>query len=223
MEQKKKYLYETHTHTAEASPCALVYAKDAICEYKERGYDGVIITDHVGSWGFSSIIGTWSQKVDNFIRAYENAKEEGDKQGVNVLFGAEIALSPPYRDYLVYGLKPDFFYKHENLHYLHLYELSELVHSEGAMIFAAHPFRGNSGPPEAEFLDGAEAFNGNPRHESRNHKAKKWAEKNGLIKISGSDYHEYGDMCSGILLNRNPKDMSELIEIIKSGEYELNV
>ncbi len=223
MEQKKKYLYETHAHTAEASPCALVYAKDVVTEYKEHGYDGIIITDHVGSWGFSSTNGTWDRKVDNFVRAYENAKNEGIKQGINVLFGAEIALSPPYRDYLVYGLEPDFFYSHENVYYLRPDELSELVHSEGALIFAAHPFRGQSGPPDAKFMDGAEVYNGNKRHESRNHKAKRWAEKHGLIKISGSDYHEYGDISSGISLDNNPKDIMEFVDIIKRGEYELRV
>jgi predicted metal-dependent phosphoesterase TrpH len=221
MDNKMEYLFETHAHTAEASPCALVYAADVITEYKNSGYSGIVITDHVGYWGFSSTNGTEKQKVDNFIRAYENARNVGEKVGLKVFFGAEIALSPPYRDYLVYGVEPEFFYKNKEIYHLSLNELYETVHNENALIFAAHPFRGQSGPPNPDLLDGAEVFNGNPRHESRNDKALKWAEKNDLIKLAGSDFHEHGDVSAGIAFKTLPNDISEFVQMIKSGEYEL--
>ena len=41
-----KYRYETHMHTAEGSRCARAAAEEQVRFYKDRGYDGICITDH---------------------------------------------------------------------------------------------------------------------------------------------------------------------------------
>lgn len=40
------YIYETHLHTIEGSACGHVYGKDYITIMKDRGYSGIIVTDH---------------------------------------------------------------------------------------------------------------------------------------------------------------------------------
>ena len=44
--EKKKYKYELHCHTSDVSLCAFSTAKEAVEFYKNRGYDGIVITDH---------------------------------------------------------------------------------------------------------------------------------------------------------------------------------
>ena len=43
---------------------------------------------------------------------------------------------------------------------------------------------------EPDLLDGLEVFNGNNTHDSHNALADYWADMNGLIKTSGSDFHK---------------------------------
>lgn len=216
-----KYLFETHAHTAESSPCSSVAAKDLVRTYKQNGYAGIIITDHVGDWGFCEVVGTWRDKADMVIRSYEKAKNAGEKEGLKIFFGMEIALNHPYRDFLVYGADYDLLYKHEEIQELDLSELYALTQAEGALLIAAHPFRGLRKLPDPKYLDGAEVMNSNPRNTNHNDMALEWAEKNNLIQTAGSDFHEFEDILSGMWLNRCPEDIKDFVEILKKGEYEL--
>ena len=38
----KKYLFDTHIHTKEASSCSREWAADIVKRYKELGYDGYV-------------------------------------------------------------------------------------------------------------------------------------------------------------------------------------
>ena len=40
------FLYETHSHTCEASACGKVHGEDYISYMMDKGYSGMIITDH---------------------------------------------------------------------------------------------------------------------------------------------------------------------------------
>ena len=41
-----EYLLETHFHTKETSPCAQVSAAESVPAYREKGYSGIVVTDH---------------------------------------------------------------------------------------------------------------------------------------------------------------------------------
>lgn len=135
--------------------------------------------------------------------------------------GMEIALNLPYRDYLVYGLSIETLKKHKEIQDISIEELYSITKSEDALLFAAHPFRGDGVMPSPKYLDGIEVFNGNPRNYSNNDKALKWAQKNNMIQISGSDFHEYEDISAGIYLPSCPDTIENLIKILRSGDYEL--
>ena len=81
------YLYETHLHTAQASACGHSKGADYISFYKEKGYTGIIVTDHFLN-GNTSVPASlpWEERINLFCQGYEDAKKEGDKQGLQVFF-----------------------------------------------------------------------------------------------------------------------------------------
>ncbi len=74
-----------------------------------------------------------------------------------------------------------------------------------------------------KYLDGVEVYNGNPRHDSRNHHALNFAKQYPqLIETSGSDYHQLGDLASGgMIFPRKLRTEKELREALLAREYEL--
>ena len=214
------FLIETHAHTAESSPCAMVRSVDLMREYKDKGYSAIVITDHVGDWGFSMMKGSWRDKTEKLYGAYEKALNVGGMCGLKVLFGIEVALRQTRKDYLIYGIGLEFLSAAEDLHKLSQKTVYEMVDAEGGLLIAAHPFRGMGEVPDPQYLHGAEIFNGNSRHNNRNHLAKSWAEENNLLQLAGSDYHELGDASAGIIADTVPKDISEFVKTLKNNEYE---
>ena len=114
------YLYETHMHTTESSFCSITKAKEYVRIYKERGYTGIIITDHLrtsnfekSSFKYFKPLIDWEEKVDFFMEGYRNAEEEGDKIGLDVFLGWEFYAEGS--EFLTYGLDEEFLLKHEDL------------------------------------------------------------------------------------------------------------
>ena len=73
----------------------------------------------------------------------------------------------------------------------------------------------------AALLHGVEVYNGNPRQESNNTCALAWAKKRDMIQLSGSDFHEVGDISSGILVEKIPNSEDEFLDILRNGKYQL--
>ncbi len=189
--------FETHFHTQESSPCGQVEAKTAVREYLKAGYDGIVVTDHYGSYPLDWFSGSLKERLDQSMSGYLHAKEEGERLGLTVLFGVEIRLEEGPEDLLLYGLSPAFFLNRPDIYTVTLPELSDAVHSAGGIIVQAHPYREPCRPREPEFLDGVEIYNGNPRQDNHNDLAAAFAKENGLICTSGSDYHQPQDLARG--------------------------
>ena len=85
---------ETHLHTSEASPCSRLSAVEMVRLYAEAGYSTVFIADHLLKRYFDKLGDiSWHEKIKSFFTAYDLAKAEGDRLGVNVLLSAEIGLT----------------------------------------------------------------------------------------------------------------------------------
>lgn len=70
-------------------------------------------------------------------------------------------------------------------------------------------------------LDGVEVYNGNRRHNSRNHLAQRFARENGLLTISGSDCHQLEDLGrGGVELGERVESMAQLVRSLKEGRVE---
>lgn len=63
--KKNEYKYELHCHTSEVSRCAASSAKEAVEYYKNRGYDGIVITNH------------YSPQTFFFVKSFQTAKIYG--------------------------------------------------------------------------------------------------------------------------------------------------
>ncbi len=193
--------YETHLHTDETSPCGKVPAAEAVRIYNSAGYTGIAVTDHYFRGFFDrQLFCSWKDKIDKYLRGYRNAVSEGHKAGLDIHLGMEISFDEDPNDYLVFGFDENFLYQNKKLYRLGLKEFRELTSGTGIVTVQAHPFRVNMIPASPEMIDGIEVYNGNPRHNSSNHKALEYARDNGLRMLSGSDFHRYEDASRGGIL-----------------------
>lgn len=214
---------EMHTHTSESSPCAKVSASEMVSLYCDAGYDMVVVTDHYCKWVYEqSGTETPESYTDYFLSGYSAAKRAAEDTPLTILLGAEVNLTESPNDYLLYGATEDFFYKHAGLFTLSLRELSQLCHKNNILLFQAHPFRTYCSPSNPHELDGAESYNGNPRHNNQNNLASDWISVHQLLASSGSDFHEAEDLATGgIQTHRQIKNMTELCHLLIDGDFNL--
>ncbi len=187
------YRYETHLHTCEASACGVAHGRDYIAHYQDMGYQGIFITDHFfgGNTAISQYL-PWSEQVNRFCEGYEDAWNEGQKRGFQVLFGWEQA----YRgdEYLVYGLNKAWLLEHPEVKDWSRAEQFENVHRYGGCVVQAHPFRNRFYLRRiilnAACVDGVEVYNvANMLGE--NAQAYRYAKNLGLPMLAGSDIHDW--------------------------------
>ena len=204
---------EMHAHTGEASPCANVSAGQIPVLYQQTGYDAIVITDHYCKWAQErSGAETAEAYAQYFLNGYRTAKAAGDKIGFPVLLGAEANLPGSPNDYLLYGITEKFILQHPDLHEMTLKELYTLCQKEQILLLQADP----------AYLDGAESYNGNPRHNNQNELAKEWSQKYHMIQSSGSDFHELEDVAKGGIETSIPvTDTRALYQVLRSGNYKL--
>ncbi|MDR3085528.1 MAG: PHP domain-containing protein [Christensenellaceae bacterium] len=184
------FLIETHAHASEVSPCSHLPGASLAQEIKSRGYDALIVTDHyTPEWFAGSQSGPRFQKrLREFFAGYRAAREEGKGLDLIVLPALELRVAAGPEDFLVYGLEPEELEVLGCLAFLSAGEARRRVKDAGGLFLQAHPFRGARCMP-AELLDGVETLNGNPNHDSRNDRALRFAEENGLLQSAGSDTH----------------------------------
>ena len=217
------YKIETHCHTDEVSGCAHLPARDVVRLYKEAGYAGIIITDHLSKWTFHEMEDTtWDAKIDFFMKGYQAAKAAGDELGVTVLFAMELAFRCAPEDYLCYGVTEEFLRSHPDILEMNLETFYPIAKEAGILVLQAHPFRRYLKDSDPRFLDGVEGINGNPRHDSRNYLALELGRHLHMLMISGSDCHETEDVGrGGILTRKEIHSMEDFIALLKSGNYQL--
>ena len=134
------FKYETHLHTVESSACGVTPGREYPPIYKERGYDGIFITDHFyGGNTRPDRDLPWEEYVDAFMKGYEEAKKVGDEIGLKVFFGLEENFEAD--EYLVYGIDRDFLISHPGIRNWTREQMVSWVHEAGGAIIQAHPFR----------------------------------------------------------------------------------
>ena len=219
------YKYETHMHTAEVSACAVKFAAQQVAAYKDRGYTGVIITDHfINGYTTCPVNLSWDEKMRFFATGYEEAKIMGDSIGLDVFFGWEFTIKGS--DFLTYGLDLDFLLANPNIDKLRIEQYSEIVRKNGGFLAQAHPYRDeyyieNKYPAPPHLIDAVEVYNVMDRWIA-NDKAGKFAKKNNLPIQAGTDDHGRSTKhYSGIILEEKAKNIHDIIYAIKSGKVEL--
>lgn len=228
------YKYEIHVHTAESSFCGVATACEQVNLYKERGYQGIIVTDHfINSsstspvkFDWNSTAFDWEESMKFVVAGYEAAKAEGEKIDFDVFFGWEFMVKGTGTDLLTYGLEPEFLLEHPYIHTLDLAAYSELIRSHGGFITQAHPYRNRPyiksvGPVDPVFIDAVEVFNAADPDEV-NDLALAFAKEHGLPMQAGSDSHHVEiPFASGIVLDKRATSSQDIIEAIKKGHATL--
>lgn len=223
------YLYETHMHTCESSACAHNTGKEMAQAAKDRGYTGIIITDH--NWYGNNCIDSslpWKEWIGQFCKGYEHAKEEGDRIGLDVFFGYESGYRGP--EFLVYGVDKAWLIAHPEIKDASAREQYCLIHEAGGMVIQAHPFRVADYMEQfgqfPEDVDGVEGINGahsSPLSFCHNHlefdiQAIAYAAENHLPLTAGSDIHMKELLGCGMAFKRRLKSVQDFQQAVLGGE-----
>ncbi|MBQ9211230.1 MAG: PHP domain-containing protein [Clostridia bacterium] len=214
------YLYETHMHTCLSSACGVSTGKEHVRFYKERGYAGIIITDHF--FGGNTAVPRnlpWEERIDLFFRGYEDAWEEGQKVGLDVFFGLEQNFI--HDEFLVYGLTKDYMKAHPEMERWTRRQQLEEVHRAGGAVIQAHPFRLRDyvdkirvGELFADGIEGANAGN-TPLDDAR---ALAYGRAKGLLMTAGSDnHHSPTEKLFGVELENKLNDIYDYVRLIRQG------
>lgn len=218
------YKIETHMHTSEGSACGYSDGYESARARKAEGYDTVIVTDHFfrGNTRPKRDL-PWEEYVNSFCSGYEHCKEEGDRIGLNVLFGWEENFFGA--EFLIYGLDKEWLLAHPDMIQWSPRIQYEKVHADGGYIVQAHPFRQR---PYLEgiglypnFIDAVEGINSsNPR--VQNERGIWFAKQFDFPLTAGSDVHGVKAIGGGMLCEKKIISIQDYIDLIRNREpYEL--
>ncbi len=216
--QAYKFKLELHAHTSPVSACSRLSPSEVIARLHEQGYHGVVIANHF-------LRGGKFMQADDPVAAYLEdyciAKEAGEALGMKVYLGAEYRFDENVNDYLVYGASEALLRETVGRFDMTFNRFYEEYHNEHLLILQAHPFRKGMVPADPAHLDGIEAFNMHPGHNSRMADSVRFARENGLdIMTAGTDLHYAGD--EGLCATRTktlPSNEAELVALLRSREY----
>jgi len=186
------YLYETHLHTNQASACAICRGSEYIKVYRDLGFTGIMVTDHF----FNSNTAldrrkSWSEWVNGFCSGYEDARNEGERRGLDVFFGWEETFDGD--DFLIYGLDKAWLLEHPEMIRWTREEQFREVRRYGGCIVHAHPFRQHTYISTLRlspcFMDAVEAANAGNHDGAYDAMAMEYARILDLPVVAGSDAH----------------------------------
>ena len=174
------YKIETHLHTTYISHCGWLGAQAIMKAYAAAGYAAICVTDHYNRecFDYAEIdLTTPGSKTVDFLLGYRRLKREAERYGIRVYEGAELRFDESDNDYLLYGFHHDLLADPDAVMRSGLERFVSAYRADGALLVQAHPFRKKCSPAPAEWLDGIEVLNLNPRHDSRNDLALEYAQE----------------------------------------------
>lgn len=159
----------------------------------------------------------WKERIELFWRGYEDAKEEGDRIGLDVFFGLEQHFHGD--EYLVYGLSKEYMKAHPEMEHWTRRQQLEEVHKAGGCVIQAHPFRIRGYMEKIRlglrFCDGIEAANaGNDQLDDA--RAIRLGREYGLVMTAGSDNHWSRPEAPiyGVALEKRLTSIADYVKII---------
>ena len=214
------YKYEMHCHTKMVSQCGQTEPKDIVEMYREKGYSGLVVTEHYSPLTFGLKSYKASRLIDFYLSSYYELKKY-ETDDFTILFGMELRHFGTGADYLIYGVDPEWLRKQSNLLVKWEKQVYDLMHAQGYLVFQAHPFRPYILRCNPKYIDGIEIYNGKCDKKT-NDKALRWAQKTGKLMVSGSDFHEKKNLARGGIITEKPiKNNAELLDVLRSQDFEM--
>ena len=217
-----RYKLELHCHCKPTSSCAKMEIPEMMELLRKENFDGVVLTNHFYAGG--KFMKT-EDPVGTYLDDYYRAAELGEKMGIRVYLGAEYRFAENSNDYLVFGVDEAMLRETVTRFDMTFQQFYEEYHREDRLILQAHPFRPGLQVMDPPHLDGIEAFNVHPHHNSMVALAARGAQENDLPLITaGTDFHNPG--YEGLAATRTkilPKDSKELVALLRSGDYMMEI
>lgn len=118
------FAFDIHVHTRKYSDCSFINPEELIHQAIETHLDGIAITEHGMRWPDEE---------------FDKLKKLAEPHGIILINGQEIYTENSKKemegDFLVFGLKQSLTGRYS------AHELSEMVHKEGGILIAAHPYK----------------------------------------------------------------------------------
>ena len=219
MLEEYKYKTEFHAHTSPASTCSRISPEKMVETYIREKYTSVIITNH-----FMYDTAETDSKIKAYLDDYYHTKELGEKEGLNIVLGAEIRFSENVNDYLIYGIEDKDLFAINSLLDNGIDNFYREYKNDKNIILQAHPFRDGMSLANPKSVDGIEVFNMHPGHNSRIGLAAKYAREHNMLVSAGTDFHEFGReaMCS--IMTRKPILTSyDAAEVLKKRDFIIDI
>ena len=200
-------LIDLHVHTRHYSGCSAIEPEDLIPRAGAVGLDGLVLTEHGILW------------PEEKLAPFRDLAAEHD---LVLLAGQEVTCLEQGRrqDFLIFGIDRSLGSCPSAR------ELIELVHSEGGVVIAAHPFKpsrlgvGYHGAGDEIYhldLDAVELFHPDHSPEARS-KVQKAAALKGLPMTGGSDAHELCQLGTNwTRFEQRVEKIEDLMDQIKKG------
>ena len=220
----KEYTYKTelHAHTLPISRCSEFTAEAFLEIYKNTGVNTVVLTNHLTPAHLADK--EPRAFAEEYIAAFREFKERAAVYGINALLGIELRFTENNNDYLLYGVSEADVYKIVEYVPFGIEKFYREYSRKGLLIVQAHPERAGMQYTPSEFLDGIEAFNMHPGHNSRIALSARRANADGLVKTGGTDFHHPGHQAACLMRTKSPiTSESELYATLKSADFVLDI
>ncbi len=216
------YLTELHSHSFPVSSCSEFRAEALAEAYRKTGVSAMVLTNHFTPNHFEGK--PKEAFVREYIEAYREFRHYAEKVGICAIFGMELRFSENNNDYLLYGIDEDDAYRIADYVNSGLARFRAEFAREGYLLIQAHPKRNGMMDMPLDLLDGYEAFNMHPGHNSRVGVSSRIAHEAGLIVTGGTDFHHptHEGMC--LLRTREKLTSShDVARVLRSGDYVLDI
>ena len=219
---------ETHCHTKGTSSCADADEDYLVREYVKAGYGAVTVTNHVSVACFPYYPGeSKAEKIRFYFSCYERMREKFSAVGIKTFCAAEVRCVPENgrsvgTEYTVVGITEKMMADNPYLFTLTQRQLFSFAEKNGLFMYQTHPFRENVTVGDPRYMHGAEAFNGHYHQFNYNALAEDFCKRNGLIGLSGTDFHHEGQpITAGIYIPEDICTEAQLIEFLFKNSFDM--
>lgn len=233
MSHYKDYIrLETHCHTKPASLCSLLTPETLVDLYVSLGYDAIILTNHYSNFHFQQFGDKKEDIINGYLHDYRLTKEFGERRGLKVFLGAELAVKCNklvkndageerigHFEVLLYGLHEKLLWDTFNLADNGQRAIYEMCCAENILCIQSHPFRKRHfcEPLDTNYLHGVEVFN--PHYETNIESTLNFATKNRMLITGGRDTHYLDEPhLAGMLVPKEIDNQMDFRDYLKSGE-----
>lgn len=223
--------FEMHSHVKEQSTDAKVSASEYIALLQDKGYNGMVITDHFDSYQLYNTCPDEGllKQCSKFLDGYRALKNAAIGTSIVVLLGMEYTLEyeSGFKHILLYGLTEEMIENGLIRPYMSLAELRDVCLKNDVLIIQSHPMRYGEHVLPIEYVDGYEVVNSKPRRDYYatlyNERIQEYVKgKDHLINIGGGDCHNIEDVGRGGIDTLKPIcDMNDMKHVLRNGNYKI--